>query len=251
MGILSKTELLHELYKVGEGKANSRFDRLAILSVFAGVFISLSAFSYIVINTGMSALNPTYAKFISGICFSFGLFAVVVSGGELFTGNILLVAPFLAKKITFPKMIRNWVVVYLFNFIGAIFISLCVYYSSLTTPQMYQFLHKICIVKTASPWLELLFKGIGCNILVCLGVWMTYASKDAVGKFFACLMSIIVFLVCGFEHSIANMFYLVFAYITNDISLGAMFYDLVPVTVGNIIGGALVAIGYYFAYREQ
>lgn len=251
MTILSKTELLSELYKVGEGKANSKFDRLAILAIFAGVFISLSAFSYIVINTGMSTLNPTYAKFISGICFSFGLFAVVVSGGELFTGNILLVAPLLAKKITFTKMIRNWLIVYLFNFIGAVFVSVCIYYSLLTTPKMYQFLHKICIVKTCSPWEELLFKGIGCNILVCVGVWMTYASKDSAGKFFACLMSIVIFLICGFEHSVANMFYLVSAYITKDISLGAMFYDLLPVTLGNIIGGALVAVGYYFAYREQ
>lgn len=250
MGIISKTGLLNELYKIGEGKANYKFMKMALLAIFAGMFIALAGFSYIIINTGMSSLNSAYAKFISGICFSFGLFAVIVAGADLFTGNILMVAPLLANKITVQKMLRNWCSVYIFNFVGAIFIALLVYFSALQTPEMQGYLHKICLTKTTERFAILLFRGIGCNIFVCIGVWMCYACKDGASKFLACIISIIPFIVCGFEHSVANMFYLSLAYITQDISLFGVFYDLLPVTIGNIIGGAIVGAGYHFIYKD-
>lgn len=136
MGVISKAELLESLYKIGEGKANYKLHKMMIVAFLAGLFIALSGLSYIIVNTGMASLNPTYGKFISGICFSFGLFAVVVAGADLFTGNILLVAPALAKRITFPKMFRNWIVVYLFNFVGSVFVALLVYFASVLSPEM-------------------------------------------------------------------------------------------------------------------
>ena len=250
MGVIGKSELLESLYKIGEGKASYKLYKMLVLAFLAGLFIALSGLSYVVVNTGMASLNATYGKFISGICFSFGLFAVVVAGADLFTGNVLMLAPALGKRITFPKMFRNWVFVYLFNFVGAIFVSLIVYFASIMTPEMLAFLHKITVAKTTESFTVLLFKGIGCNIFVCLGVWMAYACKDGVSKFFACAISVILFLICGFEHSIANMFYLSYSFIISDISAGAVIYDLIPVTIGNIIGGSIVAISYYLAYKE-
>ncbi len=250
MGVIAKSELLESLYKIGEGKANYKLHRMFVLAFLAGMFIALSGFSYVVVNTGMASLNATYGKFISGICFSFGLFAVVVAGADLFTGNILMLAPALAKRITFPKMFRNWVFVYIFNFVGAIFTALLVYLAMGMSPEMFGFLHKITVAKVSGSFLSLLFKGIGCNIFVCLGVWMAYACKDGVSKFFACAISVILFLVCGFEHSIANMFYLSMSFIVSDISAGAALYSLITVTIGNIIGGCIVATCYYFAYRD-
>ena len=250
MGVIGKLELLESLYKIGEGKANYKLHKMLILAFLAGMFIALSGLSYIVVNTGMVSLNVTYGKFISGVCFSFGLFAVVVAGADLFTGNVLMLAPALGKRITFPKMFRNWVSVYLFNFVGAIFVSLIIYFASVLSPQMLEFLHKITVSKTTESFIVLLFKGIGCNIFVCLGVWMSYACKDGVSKFCACAISVILFLICGFEHSVANMFYLSLSVILSDIGVGAVIYDLIPVTIGNIIGGSIVAICYYFAYRD-
>lgn len=250
MGVIGKSELLEYLYKVGEGKANYKLHKMMIVAFLAGIFIALSGLSYIVVNTGMASLNPTYGKFISGVCFSFGLFAVVVAGADLFTGNILILAPALAKRITFPKMFRNWAVVYLFNFVGSVFIALLVYFASVLSPEMLAYLHKITVAKTTQSFLVLLCKGIGCNIFVCLGVWMSYACKDGVSKFCACAISIILFLICGFEHSVANMFYLSLSTILSDIGVGAVIYDLIPVTIGNIIGGSIVAVCYYFAYRD-
>ena len=251
MGYLAKTELLHELYHVGEAKANYNFRKLAVLGFFAGIFIAISSFSYIVVNSGMSALNPTYAKFISGICFSFGLFAVVVSGADLFTGNVLMLAPLLAKKIKLSKMLRNWGFVYLFNFIGSIFIAILVYSASSASTDMYSYLHKIALTKTTDPFMVLLLKGVGCNILVCTGVWMSYACKDITSKFFTTAICVVVFLICGFEHSVANMFYLSLSYLVSDIEALSIFYDLLPVTIGNIIGGAIIAVGYFLAYGES
>lgn len=247
---ISKNELLNEFYKIGKSKANLNFRKIALLAIFAGVFISLSAFSFIVINTGLQTLNKTYAKFISGICFSFGLFAVVVSGAELFTGNILMLQALLKREISFKKLFRNLSLVYIFNFLGCILTAILIYFSGLLNLDMQKFLHTISITKTSISFLELTFRGIGCNIFVCLGVWMAIACKDGASKFIACMMSIILFIILGFEHSVANMFYLFLAFMKNDITFLSIFYDLIPVTIGNIIGGAIVAIGYYFIYKD-
>lgn len=247
---ISKNDLLNEFYKIGKTKANLNFRKITLLAILAGVFISLSAFSFIVVNTGLQSLNKTYAKFISGICFSFGLFAVVISGAELFTGNMLMLQALLKHEISLKKLFRNLTLVYIFNFLGCILISILIYFSGLLDSNMQKFLHSISITKTTISFLELMFRGIGCNIFVCLGVWMAAACKDGISKFIACMISIILFIMCGFEHSVANMFYLFLAFMKNDITFLSIFYDLIPVTLGNIIGGALVSISYYFIYKD-
>lgn len=248
--IISKGDLLNECYNIEKSKANLSFKKISLLAILAGFFIAISAFSFVVVNTGMQSLNKTFAKFISGICFSFGLFAVVASGAELFTGNILILQAYLKKAVSLKKLLRNWVLVYVFNFIGSILIASLVYFSGILDTDMQKFLHTICISKVTAPFLQLVFRGIGCNFLICIGVWMAFACKDGVSKFFACMMCIIIFIICGFEHCVANMFYLVLNFLNNDISLSAIFYDLVPVTIGNILGGAVVAISYYFIYND-
>lgn len=250
MEVIGKRKLLELVSTIGEEKVNYKLRKVIILAFLAGVFISLSAISYIIINSGMASLNKTYAKFISGICFSFGIFAVVVAGADLFTGNILILIPFLSKKIKSNQILKNWTLVYLFNFVGTIFIALIAYFSKIFSPKMFEFLYKILDAKVSENFLTLFFRGIGCNIVVCLAVWMSYACSDGISKFFSCCISVVLFLICGFEHSIANMFYITVSFFTSYTTILEVFYILFPVTIGNIVGGSIVSICYYFAYKD-
>lgn len=251
MGFIAKSELLNELYKIGEGKAKLTWEKFLILGMFAGMFVGTGGFIYIVVMAGMKDINPILTKIVAGLCFTFGIFAVVVAGADLFTGNILMEAPLLGKKITLQKMLKNWVLIYIFNFLGSICVALLAYYSGLVNPDMVQYIHKMVAGKVSTPFIPLVLKGIGCNFLVCCGVWMSYASKDVISKYFAAGIPVVIFLVLGFEHSVANMFYFALAFLLKEVTISGMFYNLIPVTIGNILGGCIIATGYYYAYREN
>lgn len=251
VGCISKGELLNELYKVGEGKAKLTWEKFLVLGMFAGIFVGIGGYIYIVILAGMKGVNPILSKMLASICFTFGIFAVVVSGGDLFTGNILMEAPLLGKKITLQKMLKNWILIYIFNFLGGICVALLAYYSGLVNQGVVEYLHKMVGSKVTTPFIQLVLKGVGCNFLVCCGVWMSYASKDVISKYFAAGIPVVIFLVLGFEHSVANMFYFALAFLLSEVNISGIFYNLIPVTIGNIIGGCIIASGYYYAYRDN
>lgn len=251
MEILSKGYLLNEVYKVGEAKAKNSFERFFALGFLAGTFIALSGLIYLMVSGGMYGMNSLVVKLVGGVCFTFGIFSVVVAGADLFTGNILMFAGYLAKKYGVNALVKNWTLVYLFNLLGSIFIALLVYYSGSATEEVVKYLDKAVLAKVSGSFMPLLLKGIGCNFIVCLGVWMSYATKDLVGKYVAVAIPIVIFVVEGFEHSVANMFYFSLSFIMGKVSMGQIFGNLIPVTIGNILGGMIIAGLYYVAYRTK
>lgn len=267
----SPAEIAEGFIETGRKKAAlSPFSQFA-LGILAGAFIAFAAEgSNVAIHT-MASVG--LAKALAGALFSVGLMLVIVAGGELFTGNCLMVLSLSERKISLGAMLRNWAVVYLGNFAGAIlvaFLVLCSGQLGFSGGLLGGFTIKVAAYKTSLSFIEAFVMGIMCNWLVCLAVWMAAGTKDMAGKLLAIFFPIWLFVTSGFEHSIANMYYIpagIFAkgnraWVNAAISLGSTqekidsltwasfaLGNLLPVTLGNIVGGGLfVGMAYWFIY---
>jgi formate/nitrite transporter len=208
-----------------------------------------------------------FTKILGGASFSVGLMLVVIAGAELFTGNNLMVSSVMSREITLSTMLKRWGVVFLANFIGSILVMLLFYYSGLWKTgdgALGATAVKIAYNKLSLSFSEALWRGIGCNWLVCLAVWMALASRQTIGKIFAIFFPIMAFVAIGFEHSIANMYFIPTGIILmNKVGMANisgvdpniigwinfLWRNLLPVTIGNIIGGAVfVGMSYWGAY---
>jgi formate/nitrite transporter len=198
------------------------------------------------------------------LTFSLGLILVVVAGAELFTGNNLLVMAWAGRRITTGELLQNWLIVYLANFAGAIGLACLVYFSShwqMNDGAVGATMVKIAAAKAAIPFWEAFFKGILCNILVCLAVWLALAGRSVIDKIFATIFPISAFVAAGFEHSIANMYFIPLGILVQEhfptagsaaLNWTDLLYNLIPVTMGNIAGGGMmVAAVYYLVYRHH
>lgn len=268
------SEILDFTIESGVKKANSSISRLFILAVFAGVFIAFASE-----GSNMAAYNlfdspNTYGlgKALAGSIFGTGLMMVVLAGGELFTGNTLMSAALLEKRISLNGLLRNWIVVYIGNLIGSLMIAHLMYYSGLFMSSkglLGGVTLRIAVYKVNLTFLQAFYLGIMCNWLVCIAVWLSYASKTMIGKIFAIFFPIWLFITSGFEHSIANMYYIpagIFAKSNLLIrEMSGLSYkqieslnwqsffvnNLIPVTLGNIIGGGLfVGAAYWYVYKR-
>jgi formate/nitrite transporter len=253
---------------VGVAKATSPWLTVFVLGILAGAYIGFGGLlSTTVTFDAASKWGIGFTKILSGATFSVGLMLVVIAGAELFTGNNLMVSSVMMREITFGTMSKRWAVVYFANFIGSIIVAILFYYSGLWKTgdgALGAAAVKIAYNKTALSFGEALWRGIGCNWLVCLAVWMALAARQIIGKIFAIFFPIMAFVAIGFEHSVANMYF-----IPTGIMLmnGAGFMNvpgvdpnilgwvnflwrnLLPVTIGNIIGGAVfVGMSYWGAY---
>lgn len=227
--------------------------RVAVLAILAGAFIALGGTLSVIGGYGFSTVsnNPGVQRLLSGALFPVGLFLIVVLGGELFTGNNAVLIPSYCKhNFGFATVIRNWAIVWLFNFVGAIsFTLLFVYLSGLTASQPY---HNaiIAIAETKanlSP-LSAFLKGIAANWCVCMAVWIGLMVNELPAKMIACWIPVGTFVALGYEHSIANMFFIPAGMLEGaNVSIGQLFANLIPVTLGNITGGALL-VGFLFFY---
>ena len=224
---------------------------MILLGIFAGMFIALAA-------TGATFGN-VYGGKIAGACiFTAGLAMVVVAGSELFTGNNLMLMALFDGKIGLLKLLKNWFFVYLGNFIGALFIVALVTLSGVFDP-VSDTVVATAVNKTSLTFFEALLRGILCNFLVCIGVWMAFGAKTVQGKIAAVFFPVMLFVLSGFEHSIANMFYIpagmmegTFMGIPTPTISAFLLHNLLPVTLGNIIGGAIiVGGGYYLAFNKS
>lgn len=235
--------------EVGATKAAamSRPTRLALMSVMAGCYIALGGTLSLVTGFGFpgwTADNPALQKLVSGATFPLGLILVVVLGAELFTGNnALLIPAYMNRRATVGEVIRNWTVVYLGNFVGAVgFTWLFVDYVGLADADPWNSaIIGIGRAKVAMDWGVVLVKGIGANWCVCLAVWLALSGRTLIDKMAGCWFPVMAFVALGYEHSIANMFYIPLAMMQGaDIGLWQAVRDnLIPATIGNIIGGAL------------
>jgi formate/nitrite transporter len=200
-------------------------------------------------------------RFISGLVFPIGLMLVLCAGAELFTGNCLLIIPFCCKKITIGEMLISWLIVYIGNFVGGIIMAFLVVYGhvpNLFENSLAQSLVNTATMKTTLSFGDAFVKGILCNFFVCLSVWLSFGAKDFFSKIAGLWTPILLFISCGYEHVVANMFYIPAGLFSSyeydlprpNLDWGRLFYkNLIPVTLGNICGGViLVGLGYWYVY---
>jgi formate/nitrite transporter len=225
---------------------------LITLAVLAGIFIALGAAAYTMVLAGSDAgFGP--ARALGGLVFSLGLILVIVGGAELFTGNALMVMAAVDRRITLKALWRNWVIVYAGNFAGALLLAGLVGMTGLLDGPMGQVAVKVATAKLSLSPVEALARGILCNMLVCLAVWLTIAARDVTGKILAIVWPITAFVLLGLEHSVANMFLIPQGWLAGaQVSVHGFAANLAWVTLGNLAGGAGgVASVYWLAYRAQ
>jgi formate transporter len=275
---LTPAEIAETTIQIGIKKTKNSSLNLFLLGILAGVFIAFASEGSNMAAFNLFAKPETYGlgKALAGAIFGTGLMLVVIAGGELFTGNTLIFTGVLDKRISLKGMLRNWFFVYLGNFVGSVFIAYMMNESGLFSSGanvLGAVTIKIATYKVALTFSQAFYLGIMCNWLVCLAVWMAYGAKDMSGKIWAIFFPIWLFITSGFEHSVANMYYIpagIFAkanpaWAQAALALGVsedklahlnwntfLLNNLLPVTLGNIVGGALFVGGiYWFVYLRK
>lgn len=242
---------------IAEVKEKAPVLNVVILSFLAGAYIAFGGLLAEVVTGGMAAAGfpPGLVKLFFGGVFPVGLMLVVIAGSELFTGNTMyMTVGALSGSASVGGLAKNWVLSWVFNFVGALFVAyVLAYLSGVITadPAFAAGAVKVAAGKVAISWDQALLRGIGCNWLVCLAVYLAVAADDVVGKVFGIWFPIMAFVAMGFEHSVANMFFIPLGiFLDSSISwTQCIFNNLVPVTIGNIIGGAIfVGVLYWFTY---
>ncbi len=251
--------IAHQFAQSAQQKNSLSTSRLFVYSIMGGAFISLGGLLALIVAGGMpeiAASNPGITKFVFGAVFPLGLILVVIGGGELFTSDCAVISfGFFRRELKINHLIKLWSVVYIGNFIGALLVAYLFAYQTeiLAAEPWLSATKNIGVTKTSAPFLKTFVKGIGANWLVCLAVWMAYAAKDVVGKSLAIWFPVMAFVAFGFEHSIANMFFIPAAMLLGaDISsYQFLVVNLVPATLGNIVGGAIfVALAYHYMFPK-
>ncbi|MBN1234247.1 MAG: formate/nitrite transporter family protein [Candidatus Coatesbacteria bacterium] len=262
---LTPIETAKALVGVGEKKAQLPILKMLVLGILAGVYIGFAAHLATTISTGDYAFG--IKKFLTGAVFACGLMLVIIPGSELWTGNNLMSVALLENKINIAQLLKNWFFVYLGNFLGSLLLALIIANSGLASnAEVGLTACSIAAGKCSLPFLSALCRGIGCNWLVCLAVVMALAAQDIGGKVWGIFFPIMAFVASGYEHSIANM-YFISAGIFNKMDVinvlvaagkpippsfealnwyNFLITNLVPVTLGNFIGGSLFVGGIYW-----
>jgi formate/nitrite transporter len=257
---------------VGAQKARLDTASLIMLSILAGAFIGLGAMFATTVLAGADGVVPFgISRLLAGLVFSLGLVLVIVGGAELFTGNALMVMALAAKRISIFEMVRAWSIVFVGNLIGALGTAILVvlsgqYISGNGTVAAAAL--SIAVAKLSLPPDRALFLGILCNVLVCLAVWLSLGARSSTDKILAVILPVSAFVAAGFEHSVANMYLIPLGLFLKSwapaslwstlavnseqldrLTWSAFVWNLIPVTIGNVIGGGLLVGGvYWFIY---
>lgn len=268
-------EMARKAETIGVAKVNQDGLRMFALAILAGAFIALGAIFATTVTTGGGALPFGIAKLVGGISFCLGLILVIVAGAELFTGNSLIVMAWAGGKVRTRRLLYNWVIVYAGNFVGSISTAFLMFLT-----RQYTFARgavglnalNTANAKTGLGFGQAIALGVLCNALVCLAVWLTFSARSLTDKILAIVFPITAFVAAGFEHSVANMYFIPIGLFVKSgadssfwSSIGATSGDfgnltwsnfvvanLLPVTIGNIIGGVfLVGLAYWFIYYEH
>jgi formate transporter len=255
---------------IGLNKSRMEIVPMLTLAVLAGAFISFGAMFYSVVITN-SGLGFGIGRLVGGLSFCLGLILVVVGGAELFTGNVLIVMGWAHSKVSAGALGQNWVLVFIGNLMGALGMAFMAHWSG--------FMHlggdgvgataiKIAVGKVNLPFDVAFIRGVLCNALVCLAIWLCFAARSVTDKILAIIFPITAFVALGFEHSIANMYFIPVGILAagdpgyaevaglsegamNNLGVDGFIGNLIPVTLGNIVGGGVfVALSYYFVYRR-
>ena len=250
----SPREIARKVESMGVAKAHLGTLSLLTLAILAGAFISFGALSFTVVVTE-SGLGFGITRLLGGLSFSLGLVLVVIGGAELFTGNNLLAMAWASRLISTRDLIRNWFISYIGNVIGCLGTVMLVVWAdiaSLGGGAVGETALKIAVSKAGLSAGEAFARGILCNVLVCLAVWLAMGAHNVAGKILAIIFPITAFVVLGFEHSIANWFFLPYGLVLDGegvMSITRAGMNIIVVTAGNIVGGTLlVAAVYWLAY---
>ncbi|WMI68112.1 formate/nitrite transporter family protein [Mangrovimonas sp. YM274] len=258
----SPKEGIKIINEIALNKEGYTVSKTLILAFLAGAYVAFGGLLSIIVSggsPGIAASNPGLARFLFGAAFPIGLILVVIVGAELFTGNNAYFIPnILTKRQRVYAMLKNWGLVYIGNFVGALFLAYVItHLTHLVSDTPYiDMVRKIAEGKTSHSFLVTFIKGIGANWLVCLAIWQGIAAKHTIGKIVAIWIPVMAFVTMGFEHSIANMYFIPLAIFEGaDITWSTFFTsNLIPATLGNIVGGALFVgtpYGYLFGKTED
>lgn len=258
---LSPVATLAKAVGIGVGKVAMRPGRMFISAMMAGAFIAFGGM-YFCVFLGDPAIPFGAQRVVGGICFCLGLVLVVCTGVELFTGNSLMVCSLAERKIGLGGLLKNWVIVWLGNLVGSLVAVALIYLAA--TPALGgggvgEAMVSVAAGKVALPPATIFFKGIMCNVFVCLAVWVAFASRTIVDKVVGVLLPISAFVAAGFEHCVANMFFLPTGLLLNStgigaagaVTLGGVVCNLCIATVGNVVGGMLVGLAYWAINRTS
>jgi formate transporter len=237
-----------------------------MLAVVAGGSIGFGALYYTIVASDPD-LSFATVRVVGGLVFSLGLALVIVGGAELFTGNNLIVMAWASGKVSTLQVLRNWAIVYCGNLAGSLGLVVLVLFShhlDMNGGRIGLSILNTAVAKISPDMMTLFFKGILCNVLVCLGVWLAYAGRSVTDKIVGLILPISAFVAAGFEHCVANMYFLPLAWLltvtgkvpagfdASVITVPGIIHNLIPVTLGNIVGGAgLVGFIYWTIYRKD
>jgi formate transporter len=269
---LLPSEMAKRAEYIGVRKAEAPLLTTFTLAILAGAFIAMGAVFAITVSAGTSGAWPFgVSKLLIGLVFCLGLVLVIVGGAELFTGNNLIVMAWASRKVSSTGLLRNWVIVYLGNFLGSFGTAILVFLSKQHTfggGSIGQTALQIANAKVSLGFIQAIVLGVLCNILVCLAVWLTFSARSTVDKIIAIVFPISAFVAAGFEHSVANMYFIPMGLLikmfdptfvantglaVDNLTWGTFFtHNLLPVTIGNIIGGSVfVAAVYWSVFLRQ
>ena len=257
--VISPAEIVDAAEKSGIQKANRNTRGTLVLGFLAGVYISMGGLLSVIVGYGfpeIASANPGIQRLLSGSMFPVGLILVIFAGAELFTGNNATLMPgVLDRKFGWGRLLRNWSLVWISNFAGALFFSYFLVYLTgvMNADPWHSAIIGVAEAKAGLPWHVVFLKGIGANWLVCLAVWLGLSCRSAAGKMIGIWFPVMCFVAIGFEHSIANMFFIPSGIFQGaNVGWGAMLWDnLIPATLGHIVGGAFFAgTAYWYAARK-
>jgi formate/nitrite transporter len=261
----SPAEIQDKVERIGVKKARLRFLASFMLSIVAGGSIGFGGLFFCIVLADPS-LGFAVQRVLGGVLFSLGLALVMIGGAELFTGNCLIVMAWMNRQIRTAEVLRNWTTVWLGNLVGALGLVGLVFmahHADLGNGQVGVAVIELAVGKIAPAATTIFFKGILCNVLVCLGVWLAYAGRSVTDKMAGMVLPVACFVAAGFEHCVANMYFLPLAWLlsatgqvpvgfdASTITLAGIVHNLVPATLGNIVGGAgFVGVVYWAIYRK-
>ena len=264
---LAGAAVLTKAISVGEGKASMSTKRSFVLAMLAGLFIGIGGMFMTLVKSD-ATLGFAASSVLGGLAFSLGLFAVLVAGAELFTGNNLMVLGTLKGRYGVAKLLRSWLVVYLGNLCGSLLLVAVLTlanFAGMNGGAVGTTMISVAAGKCALPWTVVFGRAIMCNVLVCLAVWMGFAARTVTDKFLCAAAPVCAFVACGFEHCVANMYFIPMGMMALSagavpaegvnlaaLNVGGMLSNLSAATLGNIVGGAVLFAGlYWLAYGQE
>ncbi|WP_071393739.1 formate/nitrite transporter family protein [Bacillus tuaregi] len=254
MSYYNPKEIADISIKKGVEKVESSKLSMAILGFLGGAFISLGYLAYIRVTGTMPHEWGSLVTFIGAAVFPVGLVLVLIAGGELLTGNMMAVSiAYFARKISFTQLMKNWLLIAFYNLLGALFIAYFFgHFVGLTEGAFLEKTLHTAEAKVNDPFWVAFVSGIGCNWLVGIAVWLCYGAKDVAGKILAIWFPVMTFVLIGFQHVVANMFIIPAAIFAGHLSWTEFVFNVIPVFLGNAVGGAVfVSLMYFLVYQKE